>query len=127
MFLNNVSVGIYGDAVQRPGYRSAKLRTLLGAAERVLGPSAVASPLRIVGDRRHRWPSCRRGGDGELAVSQEAPKATHPLTVGAPASDAPGSEDSIPRSIDMSVRALNESLAAPNYSLMWIRGRPRTR
>ena len=32
-----------------------------------------------------------------------------------------------PRSIDVRARALNESLAVPNYSLMWIRGRPRTR
>jgi hypothetical protein len=51
--------------VQRPGCRSAKLRTLLEAAERVQGPSAAASPLRIVGDRRPRWTSCRRGRDGE--------------------------------------------------------------
>ena len=56
MFLSNVSIGIYGDAVQSPRYRSAKLRTLLGAAERVLGPSAAASPLRIVGDRGPRYP-----------------------------------------------------------------------
>ena len=29
VFVNNVSLGIYGEAVQRPGYRNAKLRTLL--------------------------------------------------------------------------------------------------
>jgi diacylglycerol kinase family enzyme len=51
VFLNNVSMGIYGDAVQRPGYRSAKLRTLLETAEQVLGPSAAAPPLQIVDDR----------------------------------------------------------------------------
>jgi diacylglycerol kinase family enzyme len=53
VFVNNVSVGIYGDAVQRPGYRSAKLRTLLETAEQVLGPSAAAPSLRIVDDRGH--------------------------------------------------------------------------
>jgi diacylglycerol kinase family enzyme len=29
VFVNNVSLGLYGDAVQRPGYRDAKLRTML--------------------------------------------------------------------------------------------------
>jgi diacylglycerol kinase family enzyme len=58
VFLNNVSMGIYGDAVQRPGYRSAKLRTLLETAEQVLGPSAAAPPLHIVDDRgrKHTHP-----------------------------------------------------------------------
>ena len=51
VFLNNISIGIYGEAVQRPGYRSAKLRTLLQTAEQVLGPSAAAPPLQIVDDR----------------------------------------------------------------------------
>jgi diacylglycerol kinase family enzyme len=31
VFVNNVSLGVYADAVQRPGYREAKLRTLLTA------------------------------------------------------------------------------------------------
>jgi diacylglycerol kinase family enzyme len=51
VFLNNVSFGIYGDAVQRESYRSAKVRTLLETAEEVLGPSTAAPPLRIVDDR----------------------------------------------------------------------------
>ncbi|MGZ4136824.1 MAG: diacylglycerol/lipid kinase family protein [Actinomycetota bacterium] len=37
MFLNNVSLGVYGDAVRRPGYRDAKLRTLLSTTAEVLG------------------------------------------------------------------------------------------
>ena len=32
MFLNNVSLGIYGQAVRRPAYRDAKVRTLLATA-----------------------------------------------------------------------------------------------
>lgn len=32
-FLNNVSLGIYADAVQQPRYRDAKLRTLLETAQ----------------------------------------------------------------------------------------------
>jgi diacylglycerol kinase family enzyme len=40
LFLNNVSLGVYGDAVQQPSYRDAKLRTLLETAQAVLGPGA---------------------------------------------------------------------------------------
>src|SRR5204863_2500437 len=29
VFVNNVSLGVYGDAVQKAGYREAKIRTLL--------------------------------------------------------------------------------------------------
>ncbi len=46
-FLNNVSLGIYGEAVQRAGYRDTKVRTLAEAARQVLGPErthASASP-----------------------------------------------------------------------------------
>jgi diacylglycerol kinase family enzyme len=37
VFVNNVSLGLYAEAVQRPGYREAKLRTLLDTAPEVLG------------------------------------------------------------------------------------------
>ena len=40
LFLNNVSLGIYGDAVRQPAYRDAKARTLAQTAAQVLGPSA---------------------------------------------------------------------------------------
>ena len=51
LFLNNVSLGIYGDAVRQPTYRDAKARTLLETAAQVLGPSAAASDLQLVDDR----------------------------------------------------------------------------
>ena len=51
IFLNNVSLGIYGDAVWQPGYRDAKARTLLATAAQVLGPSAAAADLQLVDDR----------------------------------------------------------------------------
>jgi len=59
LFLNNVSLGIYGDAVSRPAYRDAKARTLLETATQVLGPSAAASDLQLVDDRGqlHRNPA----------------------------------------------------------------------
>ncbi len=46
VFVNNVSLGLYGEAVQREGYRDSKLRTLLEAAPEVLGPGGEALDLR---------------------------------------------------------------------------------
>jgi diacylglycerol kinase family enzyme len=40
VFVNNVSLGLYADAVARPGYREAKLHTLLEAVPDTLGPAA---------------------------------------------------------------------------------------
>ena len=40
VFVNNVSLGLYAEAVQRPGYREAKLRTLLDTMPDTLGPAA---------------------------------------------------------------------------------------
>jgi len=51
MFLNNVSLGIYGDAVSQPGYRDAKLRTLWKTVNDVLGPGGAAEKLHVVDDR----------------------------------------------------------------------------
>jgi len=49
VFVNNVSLGFYADAVQRAGYREAKLRTLLDTVPEVAGPQATAPPLRWQG------------------------------------------------------------------------------
>ena len=49
-FVNDASVGIYGDAVSRPACRYAKVRTLLGTAAEVMGPSAEAPALDLVDD-----------------------------------------------------------------------------
>ena len=59
VFLNNVSVGIYGEAVRRPTYRDAKARTLLETAAKVLGASAPAVDVQVVDTegRRHRDPA----------------------------------------------------------------------
>jgi diacylglycerol kinase family enzyme len=59
-FINNVSLGIYGDAVQQAGYREAKVRTLVQTAEEVVGPSAPPpSTLHVVDDlgRDHTRPA----------------------------------------------------------------------
>jgi diacylglycerol kinase family enzyme len=59
LFLNNVSFGIYGDAVRRPTYRDAKTRTLLETAAEAIGPSGPAAELQLVDDhgRRHANPA----------------------------------------------------------------------
>jgi diacylglycerol kinase family enzyme len=46
VFVNNVSLGLYADAVAHPGYRDAKLHTLLDAVPDALGPEAGAPDLR---------------------------------------------------------------------------------
>lgn len=59
LFLNNVSVGIYGEALQHPSYRHAKARTLLETTREMLGSSSVAPDLTVVDDlgREHRRPA----------------------------------------------------------------------
>ena len=49
-FLNNISLGVYGAAVQRESYRDAKARTLFETAGEVLGPSAELPGVRLVDD-----------------------------------------------------------------------------
>jgi diacylglycerol kinase family enzyme len=49
-FLNNVSLGIYGEAVKQSTYRDTKVRTLVETAERVLGPGGTTPALRLVDD-----------------------------------------------------------------------------
>ena len=41
VFVNNVSLGLYAQAVQSAGYRDAKLRTLLNTVPDVVGPDAA--------------------------------------------------------------------------------------
>ena len=56
VFVNNVSLGLYAEAVQREGYRDAKLRTLLDTAPDVLGPDVGELDLRWTEPRRGRAP-----------------------------------------------------------------------
>ncbi len=47
VFVNNVSLGVYAEAVQREGYRDAKLRTIAETMPAVLGPGGDALDLRF--------------------------------------------------------------------------------
>ncbi len=49
VFVNNVSLGLYADAVQRPEYRDAKLQTLVRSVPDVLGPEAATAALSWAG------------------------------------------------------------------------------
>jgi diacylglycerol kinase family enzyme len=56
VFVNNVSLGLYAEAVERAGYREAKLRTLLDTVPDVMGPGGEGLNLRWTGPggREHR-------------------------------------------------------------------------
>ncbi len=93
VFLNNVSLGIYGQAVRRSAYRDAKVRTLLATAEEVLGPSGEAPALRLVDDagREHRDPAV-------VLVSNNPYALDNPLAPGTrPALDTGQARDRRPR------------------------------
>ena len=54
VFVNNVSLGLYAEAVQREGYRDAKLRTILDTAPDVLGcRQATPRQARLARRERH--------------------------------------------------------------------------
>jgi diacylglycerol kinase family enzyme len=46
VFVNNVSMGLYAEAVQSKGYRSAKIRTLLDTVPAVFGPTGSELDLQ---------------------------------------------------------------------------------
>ena len=43
VFVNNVSLGLYAEAVQREGYRDAKIRTLLDTVPDMSAPAVASS------------------------------------------------------------------------------------
>jgi diacylglycerol kinase family enzyme len=45
VFVNNVSLGLYAEAVQREGYREAKIRTILDTVPEALGPGSEGLDL----------------------------------------------------------------------------------
>jgi diacylglycerol kinase family enzyme len=53
VFVNNVSLGLYAEAVQQEGYREAKLKTILDTLPDVLGPEGEGLDLRWTGAGGH--------------------------------------------------------------------------
>jgi diacylglycerol kinase family enzyme len=78
-FLNNVSLGIYGEAVRRAAYRDAKVRTLVETAEKVLAPHGQVPALRLVDDagREHAQPAVVLVSNNPYALDRP-PAGTRP-------------------------------------------------
>ncbi len=57
VFVNNVSLGVYAEAVQHASYRDAKLRTLAETVPGVLGPEGTGLDLQWTGPDRRRHES----------------------------------------------------------------------
>ena len=96
LFLNNVSLGIYGEAVRQSTYRDAKVRTLFETARQVLGPSAAAPELRVVDDlgHEHRHPAIVLVSNNPYALDRPVASGTRPRLdsgrLGVVVIDAPG-------------------------------------
>ena len=96
LFLNNVSLGIYGDAVRSPAYRDAKVRTLLETAAEVMGPAAEAPALLLADDlgREHRHPAVVLVSNNPYALDRPLARGTRPALdggqLGIVVLDAPG-------------------------------------
>lgn len=80
LFLNNVSLGIYGDAVQQPAYRDAKVRTLVETAQQLMGPGGQAPDLLLTDDagREHRQPAVVLVSNNPYALDQPVARGTRP-------------------------------------------------
>jgi diacylglycerol kinase family enzyme len=80
VFLNNVSIGVYGEAVRDAGYRDAKLRTLLRTAEEVLGPGGEAGGLRVVDELgvEHRGPALLLASNNPYAPRRPGARGVRP-------------------------------------------------
>jgi diacylglycerol kinase family enzyme len=80
LFLNNVSLGIYGEAVHSPAYREAKVHTLLETAAEVMGPSAGELALNLTDDlgHEHRYPAIVLVSNNPYAVDRPLVRGTRP-------------------------------------------------
>ena len=65
VFVNNVSLGLYAEAVQQEGYRDAKIRTVLDTVPTVLGPEATSID-ECHNRRRDSGGSRLGGGEGRV-------------------------------------------------------------
>ena len=80
VFVNNASLGVYGDAVQNPGYRGAKLRTLLDTARSERTAEGLAHGLRIVDERgvEHQSPIVVLVSNNAYALDRGLGRSTRP-------------------------------------------------
>jgi diacylglycerol kinase family enzyme len=121
VFLNNVSLGIYGEAVRSPAYREAKVRTLVETAAEVMGPSGEAPALRLVDDlgREHRDLTVVLVSNNPYALDRPLVRGTRPTLgggqLGVVVVDAPG-EIELPLGRAWSAPRLEVSAPAPVHA-----------
>jgi len=102
IFLNNVSLGIYGDAVRSPAYRDAKARTLVETAAEVMGPGAGELALNLTDDlgHEHRDPAIVLVSNNPYAIDRPLAPGTRPVLdsgqLGIIVLDAPGDSPRAP-------------------------------
>ena len=99
-FLNNVSVGVYGEAAGRSGYREAKVRTMLDTLREVLS-STIPTPEVVVTDylaHPHASPLVVLVSNNPYALDQPLAGASRPRLdtggLGIVVLDRPGAERS---------------------------------
>jgi diacylglycerol kinase family enzyme len=99
-FLNNVSVGVYGEAAGRSGYREAKVRTMLDTLREVLS-STIPTPEVVVTDylaHPHASPLVVLVSNNPYALDQPLAQGSRPRLdtggLGIVVLDRPGAERS---------------------------------
>jgi diacylglycerol kinase family enzyme len=82
VFVNNVSLGVYAEAVQRRGYRAAKIRTLLAAVPDTLGDRGSHGVADLVwttpGGRQLQGAAVILVGNNQYRLSGAAGTGTRP-------------------------------------------------
>jgi diacylglycerol kinase family enzyme len=97
VFVNNVSLGVYADAVQQTGYRAAKVRTLLDTVPRSLGAGGGSRELTWTtpGGRTMRGAAVILVGNNQYRLGGAAGAGTRPAMdqglLGVTVIDPPGS------------------------------------
>ena len=98
VFVNNVSLGVYAEAVQRTGYRKAKIKTLLDTVPDVLGPGRAGGPeltWTTPGGRNLQGAAVILVGNNQYRLGGAAGAGTRPAvdqaTLGITVVDPPGS------------------------------------
>jgi diacylglycerol kinase family enzyme len=101
-FVNNVSLGVYAAAVQRPGYRQAKVRVLLRTLSDVAAPHGGSPMLRWVtpGGRTRHGAAVILVANGQYRLGGAAGAGTRPAVdqglLGITVLDPPSSASSGP-------------------------------
>lgn len=134
MFLNNVSLGVYGEAVRRPEYRDAKVRTLLQTAQEVAGPSRHAPGLRLIDNtgREHRGLDIVLVSNNPYALERPVPRGTRPrldsgqlgIVIITPPSNLPPSPGSRPPALGVSWHAPRLDISADELVHAGVDGEP---